>query len=69
MNAQREQATIHTVHSDGSVVLLCDDGLLVDAPATAVAAGGWRAPRPGQRVAVHRTDGVVDAVLLPVTGA
>ncbi|SHG06370.1 hypothetical protein SAMN05444320_106239 [Streptoalloteichus hindustanus] len=60
---------MHTVHPDGSVVLLRDDGVLVDAPAAAVAAGGWRAPRQGQRVTVRRQEGTISAVLPPVTRA
>ncbi|GAA3433105.1 hypothetical protein [Kutzneria kofuensis] len=54
-----EQATVHTVGSDGSATVLRDDGLLVDVPAAAVVAGGWRAPRPGQRVTLRRENGVV----------
>jgi cold shock CspA family protein len=65
-----EQATVHTVHPDGGVTLLRDDGVLVDAGPEAVAAGGWRALRPGQRVRVrradHRRDSTIDAVLRPV---
>lgn len=64
-----EQATVHTVHADGSVTLLRDDGLLVDAAAAAVAAGGWLAPRPGQRVSLERAGGVVVAVRPPVPPA
>jgi hypothetical protein len=60
-----EQATVHTVHPDGSTTVLRDDGLLVDVPAAAVAAGGWRAPRPGQRVTLRRTDGVIAEMSLP----
>ena len=54
-----EQATVHTWHGDGSATVLRDDGLLVDVPAAAVSAGGWRAPRPGQRVTLRRENGVV----------
>ncbi|MCK2242352.1 MULTISPECIES: hypothetical protein [unclassified Crossiella] len=64
-----EQATVHTVHADGSLTALRDDGLLVDAPAAAVAAGGWLAPRPGQRVTLDRTEGQVTAVRPPVPPA
>lgn len=60
-----EQATVHTVHPDGSATVLRDDGLLVDVPAAAVSAGGWRAPRPGQRVTLRRKDGVVAGMLPP----
>jgi hypothetical protein len=60
-----EQATVHTVHPDGSVTLLRDDGLLVDASTRAVRAGGWRAPRPGQRVTLLRRDGVIAEVRAP----
>ncbi|MFB9430445.1 hypothetical protein [Streptoalloteichus tenebrarius] len=69
MNPHLEQATVHTVHPDGSVVLLRDDGVLVDASASAVAAGGWRAPRQGQRVTLRRREGTISAVLPPVTRA
>jgi len=65
----REQATVQAVHADGSVTLLRDDGLLVDASAEAVAAGGWRAPRPGQRVGVLRAGDVIQRVELPVPPA
>jgi hypothetical protein len=54
-----EQATVHTAHADGSVTVLKDDGLLVDVPAAAVSAGGWRAPRPGQRVTLRRKNGAI----------
>jgi hypothetical protein len=60
-----EQATVHTVHPDGSATVLRDDGVLVDVPAAAVAAGGWRAPRPGQRVTLSRVDGVVSVMRAP----
>ncbi|WHT18130.1 hypothetical protein N8J89_34255 [Crossiella sp. CA-258035] len=64
-----EQATVHTRHADGSLTVLRDDGLLVDAPAAAVLAGGWLAPRPGQRVTLERADGQVVAVRPPVPPA
>jgi cold shock CspA family protein len=54
-----EQATVHTFREDGSAVVLRDDGLLLDVPAAAVSAGGWRAPRPGQRVTLRRENGVI----------
>ncbi len=57
--AVTEQATVHTMHADGSAIVLKDDGLLVDVPAAAVKAGGWRAPRPGQRVTLHRRNGAI----------
>lgn len=60
-----EQATVYAVAGDGSVSLLRDDGVLLDAPASAVAAGGWRKPRPGQRVSLRRQDGQITAVLAP----
>ncbi|MBA8926027.1 hypothetical protein BC739_003226 [Kutzneria viridogrisea] len=60
-----EQATVHTAHPDGSLTLLRDDGVLLDASAEAVRAGGWRAPRAGQRVALHRAAGLVTRVDLP----
>ncbi len=60
---------MHTAHPDGSVTVVRDDGLLLDAPAEAVAAGGWRAPRPGQRVTLDRVAGRVVAVRLPVPPA
>ncbi|MFC0433014.1 hypothetical protein [Kutzneria buriramensis] len=60
-----EQATVHTVHPDGSATVLRDDGVLVDVPATAVVAGGWRAPRPGQRVTLSRVDGVTSVMRAP----
>ncbi|QFZ24799.1 cold-shock protein [Saccharothrix syringae] len=54
-------------HPDGSATVLRDDGVLVDAPAAAVAAGGWRALRAGQRVTVDRDEsGAVRALLRPV---
>jgi len=62
-----EQATVSAFHPDGSVTVLRDDGFLVDAPAAAVAEGGWRTLRPGQRVTLRRDqDGHVRAVLRPV---
>lgn len=61
-----EQATVHTVHPDGSVTLLADDGRLWDAGADAVAAGGWRALRPGQRVTVRRHGREIVAIVHPV---
>ncbi|SDG36279.1 hypothetical protein SAMN05216553_107348 [Lentzea fradiae] len=61
------QATVSTFHSDGSAVVLRDDGVLLDVSAEAVTAGGWRLLRPGQRVTLERSeDGVVTAVRLPV---
>ena len=60
-----EQATVHTVHADSSVTVLRDDGLLVDVSAAAVSAGGWRAPRPGQRVSLRRENGVIVGMLPP----
>ncbi|MFI9385616.1 hypothetical protein [Kutzneria sp. NPDC052558] len=64
-SAGMEQATVHTAHADGSVTVLKDDGLLVDVPAAAVAAGRWRSPRPGQRVTLDRQDGVIVAMRAP----
>ncbi|MEU4803543.1 hypothetical protein [Actinosynnema sp. NPDC023587] len=62
-----EQATVSAHHDDGSATVLRDDGVLVDAPATAVAAGGWRSLRPGQRVTLVRDGaGAVTAVRRPV---
>ncbi|KAA2253535.1 cold-shock protein [Solihabitans fulvus] len=62
-----EQATVYSVAGDGSVTLLRDDGLLVDADAEAVTEGGWRTLRQGQRVAVRRSaDGRVVSVSRPV---
>lgn len=56
-----------THHADGSATVLRDDGVLVDVPADAVAAGGWRVLRPGQRVTVERAPGgAVTAVRRPV---
>jgi hypothetical protein len=60
-----EQATVHTVRPDRSVTVLRDDGLLVDVGKDAVAAGGWRAPRQGQRVTLRRDQGEVTAMLPP----
>jgi hypothetical protein len=60
-----EQATVHTVHPDGSATVLRDDGLLVEVPAAAVVAGGWRVPRPGQRVTLRRDEGSVTGMLPP----
>lgn len=63
--AGMEQATVHTVHPDGSAMVLRDDGVLVDVPAAAVKAGGWRAPRPGQRVTLTRVDGAISVMSAP----
>ncbi len=61
------QATVAATHPDGSVDLVTDDGRRLHADAAAVAAGRWRAPRPGQRVALRRAvDGTIVAVLPPV---
>ncbi|MET8760521.1 hypothetical protein [Lentzea sp. NPDC004782] len=61
------QATVSSFNSDGSAVVLRDDGVLLDVSAAAVTAGGWRMLRPGQRVTLERSaDGVVTAVRLPV---
>ncbi|QUQ71411.1 hypothetical protein [Kutzneria sp. CA-103260] len=64
-SAAMEQATVHTSHADGSATVLKDNGLLVDVPAAAVAAGGWRSPRPGQRVTLHRQNGVITQMRPP----
>ncbi|WP_367136228.1 hypothetical protein [Saccharothrix sp. HUAS TT1] len=62
-----EQATVSAHHPDGAATVLRDDGVLVDVPAEAVAAGGWRSLRPGQRVTVVRDDaGDVRGLLRPV---
>ncbi|MEU7528683.1 hypothetical protein AB0A74_23325 [Saccharothrix sp. NPDC042600] len=62
-----EQATVSAHHADGSATVLRDDGVLVDVPAAAVAEGGWRALRPGQRVTVERGEaGAVRALRRPV---
>ncbi|NUT94654.1 MAG: hypothetical protein HOY78_21805 [Saccharothrix sp.] len=62
-----EQATVSAHHPDGSATVLRDDGVLVDVPAAAVTEGGWRALRPGQRVALERTaDGRVAVLRRPV---
>jgi hypothetical protein len=55
------------VHEDDSVSLLGDDGMLLNASAAAVAVGGWRALRPGQRVSLRRQAGTITAVLAPST--
>jgi len=61
------QVTVSSFHTDGSAVVLRDDGVLLDVSAAAVTAGGWRMLRPGQRVTLERSaDGVVTAVRLPV---
>ena len=61
------QATVSTFNSDGSAVVLRDDGVLLDVSAEAVTAGGWRMLRPGQRVTLERSPGgVVTAVRMPV---
>ncbi|ROP40624.1 hypothetical protein [Saccharothrix texasensis] len=63
----REQATVSAHHPDGSATVLRDDGVLVDVTAEAVAEGGWRSLRPGQRVALVRdAAGDVRGVLRPV---
>ena len=62
-----EQATVSAHHPDGSATVLRDDGVLVDVPAAAVAEGGWRSLRPGQRVTLVRdAGGDVRGVLRPV---
>ena len=54
-------------HPDGSATVLRDDGVLVDVPADAVAGGGWRVLRPGQRVTLVRDGaGAVRGLLRPV---
>ncbi|WP_143261801.1 hypothetical protein [Allokutzneria sp. NRRL B-24872] len=60
-----QQATVHSVLADGSVAVVDDDGLLHTASAEAVRAGGWRAPRPGQRVALRREESTIIAMLPP----
>lgn len=61
------QATVSTFSSDGSAVVLRDDGVLLDVSAAAVTAGGWRMLRPGQRVTLERSpDGIIIALLKPV---
>ncbi len=62
-----EQATVAAHHPDGSATVLRDDGVLVDVPADAVAAGGWRVLRPGQRVTLDRApDGTITTLRRPV---
>ncbi|MGM1065376.1 hypothetical protein [Saccharothrix sp. Mg75] len=62
-----EQATVSAHHPDGSATVLRDDGVLVDVPAAAVAEGGWRSLRPGQRVTLVRDgSGAVRGLLRPV---
>lgn len=62
-----EQATVSTHREDGSATVLRDDGVLVDVSADAVAAGGWRSLRAGQRVTLVRdAAGHVRGVLRPV---
>ncbi|MEU4739495.1 hypothetical protein AB0G02_03380 [Actinosynnema sp. NPDC023658] len=62
-----EQATVSAHRPDGSATVLRDDGVLVDVSALAVAEGGWRSLRPGQRVTLVRDDaGDVRGVLRPV---
>ncbi|MFI9815777.1 hypothetical protein [Saccharothrix variisporea] len=62
-----EQATVSAHHPDGSATVLRDDGVLVDVPAAAVASGGWRVLRAGQRVALERgEDGRVRVLRRPV---
>ncbi|XVV02317.1 hypothetical protein ACQPW3_33865 [Actinosynnema sp. CA-248983] len=61
-----EQATVSAHHADGSATVLRDDGVLVDVPAAAVAEGGWRVLRPGQRVTVERAgDGGIRVLRRP----
>ncbi|MCC8245760.1 hypothetical protein [Saccharothrix luteola] len=65
--AKPEQATVSAHHPDGSATVLRDDGVLVDVSAEAVAEGGWRSLRPGQRVTLVRdAAGAVRGVLRPV---
>ncbi|KOX12738.1 hypothetical protein ADK67_46930 [Saccharothrix sp. NRRL B-16348] len=62
-----EQATVSAHHPDGSATVLRDDGVLVDVSAEAVAEGGWRSLRAGQRVTLVRdAAGDVRGVLRPV---
>ncbi|MFD1150786.1 hypothetical protein [Saccharothrix hoggarensis] len=62
-----EQATVSAHHPDGSATVLRDDGVLVDVSADAVARGGWRSLRAGQRVTLVRDEaGDVRGVLRPV---
>ncbi|MFS8103244.1 hypothetical protein LFM09_39565 [Lentzea alba] len=61
------QATVSTFNSDGSAVVLRDDGVLVDVSVAAVTAGGWRMLRPGQRVTLERSpEGAITALRMPV---
>ena len=54
-------------HPDGSATVLRDDGVLLDVTAEAVAEGGWRSLRAGQRVTLVRdAAGAVRGVLRPV---
>jgi cold shock CspA family protein len=65
--ARSEQATVSAFHPDGSATVLRDDGVLVDVPASAVAEGGWRSLRQGQRVTLLRGgNNEVRAALRPV---
>lgn len=44
------QATVESWDSDSGAVVCLDDGTRVRCPAEAIAAGGWRLLRSGQRV-------------------
>lgn len=59
-------ATVRDQAPDGSCTALLDDGTPVSFGPEAVAAGGFRLLRSGQRVALHHdSSGAVVAVTLP----
>lgn len=53
------QATVFSQSPDTGAVVVTDAGLSYDVTAQVVAASGLRFLRPGQRVSVTETDGVI----------
>lgn len=53
------QATVFSHAPDSGAVVVTDAGLSHDVPAEVVAASGLRFLRPGQRVSITETDGVI----------
>ena len=53
------QATVFSQDHETGAVVVTDSGVSHDVPAEVVAASGLRFLRPGQRVSVTETDGVI----------